>query len=445
MATMTDDAQPIPRGSTSRTARIAALPISAAGRATVGLGKRLSGRSSAEVNRELQERTAEQIFTVLGQLKGGAMKLGQALSVFEAAFPEDVAAPYRQALTKLQEAAPPMPVATVHSVLRQQLGTKWQERFRDFDDQAAAAASIGQVHRGVWRDGREVAVKVQYPGAGPALMADLNQLARFARLFAMLAPGMDVKPLIAEIKARVAEELDYSLEADAQRAFAKAYADDAEIHVPRVVASAPKVIVSEWIDGTPLSRIIISGSTEERDRAGILMSTLHFSAPVRARMLHADPHPGNFRLLADGRLGVIDFGAVSRLPDGHPKPIGRLVRLALAGAGEQALAELRGEGFILPTIKVDAQAALDYLLPMLAPIATDHFEFSRDWMRREAARIGDPRSEANMLGRQLNLPPAYLMIHRVTIGSIGVLSQLGSAGNFRAILSRWLPGFTGED
>jgi predicted unusual protein kinase regulating ubiquinone biosynthesis (AarF/ABC1/UbiB family) len=425
----------------SRTARLASLPLGAAGRATLGIGKRLSGRPAEEVNAELQQRTAEQLFAVLGQLKGGAMKLGQTLSVFEAAVPEDVAGPYREALTKLQEAAPPMPVRTVHSVLAQQLGGRWRERFRHFDDAPAAAASIGQVHRATWRDGRDVAVKIQYPGAGTALMADLNQLARFARLFAALFPGMEVKPLIAELKARVAEELDYAMEADAQRAFAAAYAEDDQIVVPRVVASAPKVIVSEWLEGTPLSRIIAEGTRAQRDRAGYLMSVLHFSAPQRAGLLHADPHPGNFRLMPDDRLGVIDFGATARLPDGHPEPIGRLVRWALEGRAEDVLADLRAEGFIRPSVQVDAQGVLDYLLPLLDPVATDRFRFTRAWMQEQAGRIADPRSEANRLGRQLNLPPAYLLIHRVTIGSIGVLCQLDAEAPYRDVLAEWLPGF----
>jgi predicted unusual protein kinase regulating ubiquinone biosynthesis (AarF/ABC1/UbiB family) len=432
----------MPRGSVSRTARLASLPLGAAGRATLGLGKRLSGQSADAVSAELQARTAEQLFAVLGQLKGGAMKLGQTLSVFEAAVPEEMAAPYREALVKLQEEAPPMPVRTVHAVLAQQLGGTWRTRFADFDDAPAAAASIGQVHRATWRDGRDVAVKIQYPGAATALMSDLNQLARFARLFAGLFPGLDVKPLIAELKARVAEELDYGLEADAQRAFAAAYADDPEIVVPRVVASAPKVIVSEWLDGTPLSRIISSGTREDRDRAGHLLAVLHFSGPERAGMLHADPHPGNFRLLEDGRLGVIDFGATARLPGGHPEPIGRLLRWALAGQAEKVLADLRAEGFVRPSVEVDAQAVLDYLLPLLEPVVAPHFHFTRAWMQEQAARIADPRTEANRLGRLLNLPPAYLLIHRVTIGSIGVLCQLDAAGNYRGVLEEWLPGFS---
>ncbi|RBY77544.1 AarF/ABC1/UbiB kinase family protein [Blastococcus sp. TF02-09] len=433
----------MPRGSVSRTARLASLPLGAAGRATLGLGKRLSGQSADAVSAELQQRTAEQLFAVLGQLKGGAMKLGQTLSVFEAAVPEEMSAPYRQALVKLQEEAPPMPVRTVHAVLAQQLGGTWRQRFAEFDDQPAAAASIGQVHRATWRDGRDVAVKIQYPGAATALMADLNQLSRFARLFAVLFPGMDVKPLIAELKARVVEELDYSLEADAQRGFSAAFADDPQIVVPRVVASAPKVIVSEWLEGTPLSRIIASGTREQRDRAGLLMAVLHFSAPERAGLLHADPHPGNFRLMADGRLGVIDFGATARLPDGHPEPIGRLLRWALEGRAEEVLADLRSEGFVLPTAQIDAQGVHDFLRPMLDPIAEPQFHFTRAWMQEQAARIADPRLEASRLGRQLNLPPAYLLIHRVTIGSIGVLCQLDAEGGFRGVLEEWLPGFKG--
>jgi predicted unusual protein kinase regulating ubiquinone biosynthesis (AarF/ABC1/UbiB family) len=436
-----DSERGIPKGSVARTARLASLPLGAAGRATLGIGKRLSGQSSEAVTAELQQRTAEQLFAVLGQLKGGAMKLGQTLSVFEAAVPEEVAAPYREALVKLQEEAPPMPVRTVHAVLAQQLGGKWRERFRHFDDAPAAAASIGQVHRATWRDGRDVAVKIQYPGAATALMADLNQLARFARLFAALFPGMDVKPLIAELKARVIEELDYGLEADAQRQFAAAYAGDPRIVVPRVVASAPKVIVSEWLDGIPLSKIIADGSREQRDSAGLLMAELHFSGPQRAGLLHADPHPGNFRLTRDGRLGVIDFGATARLPDGHPEPIGRLLRWALDGRAEDVLVDLRAEGFIRAGVEVDAQGVLDYLTPLLTPITNDRFHFTRAWMQEQAARVADPRNEASRLGRQLNLPPAYLLIHRVTIGSIGVLCQLDSAGPFRSVLEEWLPGF----
>jgi predicted unusual protein kinase regulating ubiquinone biosynthesis (AarF/ABC1/UbiB family) len=370
------------------------------------------------------------------------MKFGQALSVFEAALPEDLAGPYRAALTKLQDAAPPMPPVTVHKVMTTGLGPDWAALFGEFDDRPAAAASIGQVHRAVWAaDGRDVAVKLQYPGAGPALLSDLNQIGRLARLFGVVNPGLDVKPLIVELKARVAEELDYSLEAASQRAFAAAYRDDPDIYVPDVVHASEGVLVSEWTDGTPLSRIIRDGTQEERDRAGTLFVRFLLSGPGRAGLLHADPHPGNFRLLPDGRLAVLDYGAVNRLPDGLPRPIGPLVRLALEGRADDVLAGFRAEGFVRPELAVDAQAVLDYVTPMLEPLGADSFRFSRAWLRHEAARVADPRSPANALGRQLNLPPTYLLIHRVTLGGIGVLCQLGAEVPMRAEVARWLPGF----
>jgi predicted unusual protein kinase regulating ubiquinone biosynthesis (AarF/ABC1/UbiB family) len=431
----------IPQRGVARSAQLAKLPLGVAGRATVGLGKRLAGRNSQDVQADLAARTAEQLFAVLGQLKGGAMKFGQALSVFEAALPEESAAPYREALTRLQDAAPPMPASTMHRVLDEQFGRSWRTRFASFDDNPAAAASIGQVHRAVWADGRDVAVKIQYPGAGPALMADFNQLSRFARLFGRISPGLDVKPLLAELRARVSEELDYTLEATSQRQFAEAYEGDPEIAVPRVVGSAPKVIVSEWLDGTPLSSIIASGTQTERDDAGRLLALLHFSAPQRAHLLHADPHPGNFRMLADGRLGVLDFGAVAQLPNGTPEPLGRITRLVLNDDVDAVMAAMQAENFIRPGIQIDATKVMDYLRPILEPLAKDTFSFTRDWMREQAARIGDPRNEAARVGRQLNLPPEYLLLHRVTLGSIAVLCQLGATAPYRQIAEQWQPGF----
>jgi predicted unusual protein kinase regulating ubiquinone biosynthesis (AarF/ABC1/UbiB family) len=441
----------IPRRAASRTARLAALPLGFAGRTALGLGKRAVGIATDVISADIQQRTAEQLFSVLGQLKGGAMKFGQALSVFEAALPDEMAGPYRQALTKLQEAAPPMPVASVHKAMAEQLGADWRDRFTDFDDSPAAAASIGQVHRAVWklpptrRNARPktlpVAVKVQYPGAAEALLADLKQLSRLAGMFKIIQPGMDIKPLLTELRARITEELDYAMEAEAQSAFAAAYAGDTEIFVPHVVASAPRVLVTAWVDGTPLAKVISDGTPAERDEAGRLMATLHFSAPMRAGLLHADPHPGNFRILPDGRLGVIDFGAVARLPGGHPEPIGRLVRLALAGDAGAVVDGLRGEGFIKPDDEIDGQAVLDFLLPMIEPVAVEEFRFTRAWLRGEATRLSSPRSPAYQLSRKLNLPPSYLLIHRVTLGSIGVLCQLEAKAPYRSIVEKWLPGF----
>ncbi|MEU0191775.1 AarF/UbiB family protein [Streptomyces afghaniensis] len=442
----------LPRKAVTRTAKLAALPLGIAGRATWGFGKRIVGESAELVGRELQQRTADQLFKVLGELKGGAMKFGQALSVFESALPEEVAGPYRAALTKLQEAAPPMPTRTVHAVLEERLGEGWHELFLEFEDKPAAAASIGQVHRGVWHDGREVAVKVQYPGAGEALLSDLNQLSRFSRLLGPLIPGMDIKPLITELKDRVSEELDYGLEAQAQQAHAEEFTDDPDVIVPQVVHQSDQVLITEWIDGIPLSEIISGGSQEQRDRAGQLLARFLFSGPARTGLLHADPHPGNFRLLPGGpdgeddwRLGVLDFGTVDRLPGGLPATIGESLRMTLDGEAEAVYELLCAEGFVKETIELDPDAVLDYLLPIIEPAEVEEFTFTRGWMRSQAARIADPRSPAYQLGKQLNLPPAYLLIHRVTLSTIGVLCQLGATVRLREELEEWLPGFLPED
>jgi predicted unusual protein kinase regulating ubiquinone biosynthesis (AarF/ABC1/UbiB family) len=431
----------IPRNAVGRTARLAALPLGFAGRAALGLGKRVTGVAGDVISAEIQQRTAEQLFKVLGQLKGGAMKMGQAMSVFEAALPEEIAGPYRAALTKLQEAAPPMPAGSVHKVLEAELGPRWRQRFRELNDTPAAAASIGQVHKATWKDGRTVAVKIQYPGAGAALIADLNQLSRLGAMFKVIQPGLEIKPLIAELRARVTEELDYELEAASQKAFAKAYAGDEEILVPRVIAGSPRVLVTEWVEGKPMARVITAGTAEERDLAGLRMAVLHFSAPTRVGLLHADPHPGNFRLLDDGRLGVLDFGAVARMPGGHPEPLGRLTRLAIAGRADEVLEGLRSEGFVKSDVDVDAQEVLDFVLPILQPVTVQEFQFTRAWLRGEATRLANPRGPAFQLSRNLNLPPAYMLIHRVTLGSIGVLCQLEAKAHYRSVVERWLPGF----
>ncbi|MBA2715698.1 MAG: AarF/ABC1/UbiB kinase family protein, partial [Propionibacteriales bacterium] len=372
----------LPRKAAARTARLAALPLGYAGRATLGLGKRIGGAPADAVALQVQQRTAEQLFRVLGELKGGAMKFGQALSIFESALPESLVAPYRATLTQLQDAAPPMSASMVHQVMAREFGAAWRENFIEFGDDPAAAASIGQVHRAMWHDGRHVAVKVQYPGAGEALTSDFRQLSLAARLFAGWIPGLDIKPLVAELKARVAEELDYSLEADAQSRFAAAFAGDPDIVVPEVVAHTDTVLVSQWLDSDrSLARLIADGSQEDRSHYGEVYVRFLFSGPARAGQLHADPHPGNFRLLHDGRVGVVDYGAVARLPEGLPSVIGTLLTAAVADDYEQVIVGLREHGFIKDAVDISADELREYLSPFIAPALTERFQFSRTWIR----------------------------------------------------------------
>ncbi|HZZ46602.1 MAG TPA: AarF/UbiB family protein [Pseudonocardia sp.] len=427
----------IPRSGVQRTAKLASLPIGAAGRAAAGFGRRLMGGDREELSAQRSARSAEQLFAVLGELKGGAMKFGQALSIFEAAVPDELAEPYREALTKLQSAAPPLPARDVHRQLDEQLGRAWRQRFAEFNDEPAASASIGQVHRAVWHDGRDVAVKVQYPGADEALIADLRQLSRFSRLLQPFIPGLEVKPLINELRERMVEELDYRDEADNQRHFAAAFADDPNFVVPRVLASAPKVIVSEWVTGTPVSRIIRDGDQETRNRVGWLLAEFLNCSPPRARMVHADPHPGNFQLLPDGRLLVIDYGAVARLPDGWPVTLQEITRLALLGESEKLMQRLRDEGFIRPGMDLEAEEVYSYLAPYVEPLRSEQFHFSRSWLQKEAERTVSGQDFHT--ARALNLPAQYLLIHRVEAGTVGVLCQLGAQLPFREIVRNWQP------
>jgi predicted unusual protein kinase regulating ubiquinone biosynthesis (AarF/ABC1/UbiB family) len=440
----------LPRKAFSRSARLAALPLGYAGRTAVGFGRRLGGAQADAVLTDVQQRTAEQLFRTLGELKGGAMKFGQTLSVLEAALPDELVAPYREHLTRLQDDAPPMPTQTVRDQLTTHLGPDWSDDLVWLDGGPTAAASIGQVHKGRWKDGRDVAVKVQYPGAGEALMGDLRQIARVARGVAPVFPGMDIKPLVAELQARAADELDYTLEAEAQRAFAEAFRDDPDYLIPDVVAVGGEAIVTEWLESPySLAHVIREGTPGERDHYGELLARFLFVGPDRTGMLHADPHPGNFRPVPGpdgepGRLGILDFGAVARLPQGQlPEAMGRLIRLAAdADADPDALvAGLREEGFIKDRMQVDPQLVLDYLSPFIEPARVERFRFTREWMRAQFERLNNPRDPAFTMATKINLPSSYLLIHRTWLGGLGLLSQLEAEAPFRQILLEHLPGF----
>ncbi len=445
---MMDVMAELPRRAVTRTAKLASLPLGYAGRSAIGMGKRLGGAPAEAVMNEVQARTAEQLFRTLGELKGGAMKFGQALSIFEGALPEELAAPYREHLTRLQDSAPPMSAATVHQQLTREFGAGWKRNLVEFDDTPTAAASIGQVHRGRWVDGREVAVKIQYPGAEEAMRADLKQIVRLAKTFGGLLPGIDAKALALELQERVTEELDYRLEAEAQQVFADTFADDPHFVVPRPVAHAQRVIITEWMESTgSLARVIESGTQEERNHYGELYARFLFEGSARTGMLHADPHPGNFRTVpatdgSPGRLGILDYGAVSRLPGGEfPVALGRLMRLSQLDDYEDVLEHLRAEGFIKPHMRVDPDELKAYLGPFAEPAHEEVYRFSRQFLRDQMQRLQDPTAPEVRVAFRLTLPPEYLLIHRTWVGGVGVLCQMEAEVPFRRILEESMPGF----
>ncbi len=417
----------LPYRAVTRTAKLASLPVGMAGRAALGLGKRLGGRPAEIVAQEIQQRTAEQIFRVLGELKGGALKLGQALSIFEAALPPEIAGPYRATLTKLQESAPPLPAATVHKVLELDLGPDWRSEFAEFDDKPAAAASIGQVHRAVWHDGRQVAVKIQYPGAGKALSNDFTQLSRVGMLFGILMPGLDVKPMLEELRARVVEELDYRLEAKRSRrslmpwpatrtSWSRTWS-----RLQIMCSSASGWTALRWRRSSPQVRRSsatmlgcgLSGSCSQVQRGRGCCT------PTRIRAISGCWPMGDSACSTSARW--------TGCPTGCRSIFGRLLWLMHNdGDIEMVEQELREHGFLRPGVTVNLDELHAFLAPLAEPSRGESFSFSREWMRGEATRVADLRP-ANV-ARRLNLPPSYVLIHRVSTAGIGVLCQLRMHG-----------------
>lgn len=438
MVSVADD---IKRGSARRNAKLASLPVGMAGRAALGIGKRLTGKSKDDVNAELMEKAANQLFNVLGELKGGAMKVGQALSVLEAAIPEEFGEPYREALTKLQKDAPPLSAAKVHRVLDGQLGTKWRDRFTSFDDEPVASASIGQVHKGVWSDGREVAVKIQYPGADEALRADLKTMRRLTSMLKQLAPGADVQAVVDELIERTEMELDYRLEADNQRAFAKAYEGHPHFFVPHVVGSAPKVMVSEWTEGKSMAEIIRKGTPDERDLCGTRLFELTFDAPTRVGMMHGDAHPGNFMMMADGRMTVIDFGAVAPLPDGLPVEMGMMIRYALEKNYDLLLPAMEKIGFIRAGEQLSVEAVDEMLAQYVEPVQVPVFHYTRKWLQRHAAQNMERAPQQIKMARQMDLPASLAIPLRVIGSTVAISCQLDCHVPVQAMALELIPGF----
>ncbi len=467
--------QPVlPTGTLRRTSRLAALPLRHAAR-TAAAASRLSRAAGDQV----AARTAEQVFATLGELKGGAAKLGQAMAVLEAAMPEEVAAPYRSALRRLTDAAPAMPADVARRIVAADLsaayGPGWQQRLVAFDDTPAAAASIGQVHRGRWRDpgGRvvEVAVKVQYPGVGVALRSDLRQARLLARVMARLT-RLNVSGLADELASRIVEELDYVREGQVQAEVAAAFTRGippalavaraagaqeppgrTSVIVPAVYAATPRVLITGWLEGVSLSALL-DGRTDllpagwrELDRGGAadlaarLLSHAIYAPAACTGWMHADLHPGNFLLLPGGRLGMLDFGAVAATPGGIPAPFGQLAAAVLAGDGPAVIGLARRVGALAPGAHIDPRLIIELLRPLVATAAAGSFTYSRPWLRGLMAHLTEPRFAPAL--RNLTPPPEYALVWRATLSAAGLFAQLGATVPTRGFHLAYSPGFRG--
>ncbi|MFD3464278.1 ABC1 kinase family protein [Nocardia fluminea] len=426
-----------PTGRVVRSARLAAVPVAYAGRRIAGFGKRAAGRDPDAVDRDIRVRTAEHLFQVLGELKGCVAKLGQLLGLLELGLAPDLAEPYRQALARLHDSAPAMLPGAVHAELAIHLGPHWRSLFLEFDDRASAAASVGQVHRATWHDGTQVAVKVMYPGSRRAVLADLQALRRATPLFTALLPGADTRPVVEALCDEIRDELDYAREAVNQRAFADAFADDPDVVVSRVIAQRGDVLVTEWLDGVPLSRLIIRGNASELDRLGVLIMRFLFSAPARAALVYGDPHPGNFLRMPDGRLGVVDFGACTPWPGTFLDVASDVGAAVIADSPADLEAAMRRHGFVAPDRDLDIATVAARLQPVRDALLAPTYPLSADWLR-EQVRLATDLRLTNIL-RQLTMPPAHTPILRSFLGGVAVLCQLHTAVPLRAECTRWYP------
>ncbi|MFC3963696.1 ABC1 kinase family protein [Nocardia jiangsuensis] len=431
-------AERLPVRSAVRGARIAALPVAYAGRQAAGLGRKAIGRPADEVDRNIRLRTAQHIFEVLGELKGCAAKLGQLLAIYELALPPEIAEPYRIALARLQDSGPVMLPTVVRAAMADSLGPEWRSLFLEFDDRRACAASIGQVHRGVWQDGTPVAVKLMYPGGRAAVAADLRQLRRLSTVAKVFLPSADVLGVTEAICDCVERELDFAAEAESQRTFAAAYADDPDFRVPRVIAQRGDVLVTEWLEGTPVPAIVERGSREQRDRVGMLLVRFMASTWLRSGLLYTDPHPGNFRLLPDGRLGVLDFGAcLPWPPEGFDALAEDYTRALFRGGPDDLGSTARRHGFAEPDRAIDDGALYKVVSPCMEPLRHDTYRLTNPWLRKHVLRVTNPRLSNIM--RQLTMPVYMTPFARAVLTAVGALCQLEAETSYRDEIARWFP------
>lgn len=370
---------------------------------------------------------------MLSTLRGGAMKIGQMASFIDVDFiPPEHRDAYQGKLAALRDSAPPMSWKQVRSVLEREWGEEPESVLEDLEHDAAAAASIGQVHRGRLPDGREVAVKVQYPEIADALEADLGTAAIIARLGKAIAPGVDPKLIMDEIRERILEELDYELEAQNQRAFARAYRGHPFAHVPDVVTSlsARRVLVSEWVDGAPFAQIL-ERPTEERDRIGEIIYRFFYGSLRWLKRFNVDAHPGNYMLMDGGRMAFLDFGSVKEMSAERMR-VGVRLMMAATEPDDRAVVEvLRELGYVRAGAEPDAALlAAQVRVPNEWVLVDREFTLDRDYVGSLLQRSSAINAEMLRLARSISLPADDLMLNRMGIGVVAVLGQLGVTRNW---------------
>jgi predicted unusual protein kinase regulating ubiquinone biosynthesis (AarF/ABC1/UbiB family) len=432
----------IPTGRIRRTAQVGTV-VGTQGARYAGTRARNVARSAEAAGDALDKRhmeAARRMVETLGRMKGAAMKIGQLASFIDTEFlPPEYRELYQEELGRLRTSAPPMGWDKVRGVLDEEWEEPVEELFERFDHDAAAAASIGQVHRAVLCDGREVAVKIQYPGIADAIRADMQNAGLILRLAKALAPGLDAKAAAAELKERVLEELDYEFEAQNQRAFARAYRSHPFIHVPDVVTrlSTGRVLVSEWVDGLGFEQVK-QLSQEERDRFGEIVFRFCFGSIYHLQHFNADAHPGNYVLMDDGRVAFLDFGMTKHLDEDQIELEIAALEAIFDDDPEELRVALHDLGFLRDPKKVDAELLMDHVLAVGGWYMEDR-EVTIDSQRvmQAIAAVSDPRSDFYRLMRRENVPANELMGRRMESGVLAVLGQLRATRNWCRIGREW--------
>jgi predicted unusual protein kinase regulating ubiquinone biosynthesis (AarF/ABC1/UbiB family) len=438
-----DDSK-IPKGRVRRSAKLGSI-VGVQGARYAGTKATNVARSEEEGREKLEQRhleTAMKMVGALGQMKGAAMKLGQFASFIDTDFlPPEYAEIYQEQLAKLRTDAPSMPWEKVEGVLAEEYdGEPLSELFAEFEQEAFAAASIGQVHRAELLDGRRVAVKIQYPGIAEALDADLRNAGTLVRLARALAPGLDAKAIAHELRERVMEELDYEYEAQNQRSFARAYLDHPFVYVPEVITrlSRRRVLVTELVEGMGFEQIK-QLPHEERSRFGEIVFRGSFGSIYHLQHFNADPHPGNYILLDDGRVAFLDFGMTKKLDREQILLEQRAIDAAIGEDPEELRAALHDLGFVKNPSKLDAERLLEHTLAVASWYLEDReIEISPRRVMKIIESTNDPRSEYYDLMRRESVPADELMGRRMEIGVVAVLGQLRAKRNWHRIMREWV-------
>jgi predicted unusual protein kinase regulating ubiquinone biosynthesis (AarF/ABC1/UbiB family) len=446
MRTLKAMAKDLPKSRVRRAAKVGRLAGGQAARGYVTKAANLTrdeeGRRAAAERRQME--AAEQIFDVLGQMKGAAMKVGQVASFIDTgAFPPEFQDRIQAKLAELRDAAPRVSFKRMKKVVEDDLGEKLEDVFSEFGEDAVAAASIGQVYRARLHDGRDVAVKVQYPGVGQAVRADLQNLGLIMRVAKRIAPGMDAKAMTAEIRERLTDELDYEHEAQQHRAFARSWRGHPFIFVPPVVTElcTEHVLVTEWVEGIGFEEVR-ELDDETRDRFGEIVFRFFFGSLYRNGHFSGDPHPGNYRLMDDGRVAFIDFGMTKRVAREDIDAEVDAVRLAMDGDVEGLYRRLGSMGYFnLDDPEITPEAVFEHFHDVTVWYIEDReVTIDRALVSQVLIDFGDPRSRHWQLMKRETVPPQSMLARRMEALTLGVLGQLGATANWHRIAREWLFG-----